>query len=369
MDLKTKIAKSKSRLIFKHPFYGSLALDLQFVKTNNVPTMATDGSHIYYNVEYADNLTEQEISGVIAHEVLHVALKHCLRTKDNKDKWNYACDIVVNNMLRDEQFALPEGAIYGEDKYHDWNAERIYADLEDSDFETPTWGLVMLPDTDLSESELKQAETEIDIKTLMAHNMAKAQGKEPGSKVSELIDTIKKPKIHWKDKLYRTIGGDNPEDYTYRKPNRKVFYTQGIYMPSIENYGVGDIVIGIDTSGSVMTEELESFLTELNFISESLRPNSITVIQCDAEVQDVKTYQSNEIIDKIECYGRGGTAFSPVFDYIDNNNLNVDNFIYLTDLESNDFPAYKPDYPVLWVTTAETQAPFGEVIQLDIGQT
>ena len=166
----------------------------------------------------------------------------------------------------------------------------------------------------------------------------------------------------------RFIGGDQPDDYTFRKTNKKVWYTQGIYTPSIDKIGVGDVVVAIDTSGSVNTAELQQFLGELNNITEDHKPRSVTVITCDAKVQSVTRYEQGDIIDSIECTGRGGTRVSPVFDYIDEHQLPVDNMVYLTDMGIHDWPDDAPDYPVLWVSTWTRcdETPFGETTRIEV---
>jgi len=365
MDAKTKIAKAKTRLVFKYPFFGSCALGLRFIQSEDRPTMATDGNIVYWNEDFVNKITDEEASGVLAHEVLHVIFKHCLRTKSNLEKWNYACDIAINRILIEEGFKLPENGVIGDEKYRGWNAEKIYNDLES--WEMPNWGLLEQTKgkggKSLSDAEIKQFEADLNVKILMAHETSKSIGKEPGSLIGELINQIKKPQIDWRDVFYRVIGGDQPDDYSWIKHNRKIYYMQGIYMPSVQKYGVGDIIIAIDTSGSVSNKEMEYFLTELNSITENYKPRSVTVIQCDSKIQKVDTYFPGEIIDSIECRGRGGTDCFPVFDYIEKENLPCDNFVYLTDLEMYRFPR-RPEYPVLWVTTHSEEAPFGQITSL-----
>jgi len=68
---------------------------------------------------------------------------------------------------------------------------------------------------------------------------------------------------------------------------------------------------------------------------------------------------------KITYKGRGGTAFSPAFDYINEHMPQVRCAVYLTDLESDDF-GDKPPYDVLWISTQkEHNAPFGEVVHIN----
>jgi len=140
----------------------------------------------------------------------------------------------------------------------------------------------------------------------------------------------------------------------------------GIISPSIEKIGAGDVVVGIDTSGSVTRKELKFFLGEINAISEDIKPRSITVITCDAQIQTVRRYEQGEEIEKIEINGRGGTRVRPVFDYIEEHQLQVDNMVYLSDLEIWDYPENPPHYPTLWVSSylGSKEAPWGDTTYL-----
>ena len=64
--------------------------------------------------------------------------------------------------------------------------------------------------------------------------------------------------------------------------------------------------------------------------------------------------------------GRGGTAFSPAFEKIDELNEDIEACVYLTDLGSDDF-GEEPIYPVLSVSTDKhLQAPWGETIKMEL---
>ena len=123
-------------------------------------------------------------------------------------------------------------------------------------------------------------------------------------------------------------------------------------------------MVGIDSSGSLSQSELTQFVSELNAVTEELSPESVTVIVCDTRVREVHHFGQGEVIDTLDIKGRGGTRVTPVFDYIDEHGLDVDSFIYFTDLYVSDFPA-PPSYPTLWVSTGIDEAPFGEVVKLD----
>ena len=58
----------------------------------------------------------------------------------------------------------------------------------------------------------------------------------------------------------------------------------------------------------------------------------------------------------------------PVFDYIANNNINVDNFIYFSDMGIFDYPEKDVGYPILWVSSdlKAKDAPIGETTYLKV---
>ena len=148
----------------------------------------------------------------------------------------------------------------------------------------------------------------------------------------------------------------------------------GLIMPSIVKNNI-DVIVAIDTSGSVSQEELTDFLTETQGIINSFGNNiKITLIDCDAQVQNVEIIEYGmalgyDLTDK-KWYGRGGTRFEPVFEKVDEE-METGNWdrpqllIYFTDSYGS-FPDEEPEYPTLWVYNqtedSTTPPPFGEVI-------
>ena len=47
--LKLKLAKAKTSLILEHPFIGTVAMNMPFEITNEVPTAATNGKKCMFN--------------------------------------------------------------------------------------------------------------------------------------------------------------------------------------------------------------------------------------------------------------------------------------------------------------------------------
>jgi predicted metal-dependent peptidase len=121
----------------------------------------------------------------------------------------------------------------------------------------------------------------------------------------------------------------------------------------------------VDTSGSIDNDLLNSFFSEINGIHKTLRPTKLRVMYCDAKVHEpVDEFgPDDDIVPAPKGYG--GTAFGPAFQWINDNNVTPQCLVYLTDLYG-DFPPAAPHYPVLWACwSKETEAPFGEVINVD----
>ena len=122
------IQKAKARMIVSHPFHACLLFRLR-IEVANVPSMATDGSAIYYNPAWVEKHTVREIEGVLAHECMHVAYCHHLRRNGVDPKvWNEATDYAINGTLISHGFKLPAGGLHDR-KYNGWSAEDIVRDL------------------------------------------------------------------------------------------------------------------------------------------------------------------------------------------------------------------------------------------------
>jgi predicted metal-dependent peptidase len=376
-DLQRKLVRSKVRLMVDKDknglgFYASILYKMPLVVKNEIPTMATDGTNIFYNEEFTDNLTEPELDFVLCHECLHRVLLHHLRFgKRDHELWNIATDYAINfSLTQSGLFSMPEGGLLDK-RFANMKSEKIYDILKEESKTKPkpkpqSWGNV-IPQEGKTEDQIKQEIATINAETMMAVNTAKAIGNLPSS-VKDIINEMKRSQVDWTDVLRRHCVGDQPEGYSFRRPNRRQWHINEIITPISNKVGVGDIVIGVDTSGSVSNKELSYFLGELNSLSDEVKPNSITIITCDAQIQDVVKYESGETVKDIVCKGRGGTCVMPVFDYIAKENLNVDSFIYFTDLGIHDFPVEEPNYPVLWVSTdtRQNEAPIGTTTYLKV---
>ncbi len=107
-----KLAKAKSAIILNDPFFACLMFKLQFVEDPTCKTAWTDGVRLGFNPDYIDELTMDEVKGLIVHEIGHCLSKHPMR-RENRDhkKWNVAGDYVVNEIVLGAGYRLPQGAL------------------------------------------------------------------------------------------------------------------------------------------------------------------------------------------------------------------------------------------------------------------
>ena len=389
----SRITLAKIQLLLSHPFFGSILMNHPIMESdedtiNGMPaTMWIDGlGRISFSSKWVESLSVEETAGVLAHEVCHRAYRHFLRVGTRHPQlWNIACDYAINKILIDAGFKLPEGGCYNED-YQNLTAEQIYdklvQDVRDGKIkvvfvngdkmgkkgksvnECPWGNFEPFEGTD---AEASKAENDIKRQVIQAAETAKSRGSMPSGFEGQ-IDNFRSSKVNWKERIRTFVGGNTPTDWSYRKMNRKYMIMSSVCMPTIENHGSGVIVIGIDQSGSVGEAETEQFYGEIKSLHEETRPEEMHVIYVDTQIHTVKSYGPNDSFEDRRRYACGGTQLRPAFDWVIEQGIIPDSFIFLTDLEVDlgEFRGLYIDFPVLWVTSSATEAPFGEVLKIEV---
>jgi len=356
-DVANQLARARTALIIDQPFFGMLALRLRLVEDSNVPTMAVDGKHIFYNPEWTAALSSEETKGLLAHEVGHCIFEHIGRKGDRDHrKWNQAGDYVINDILLTSGFQLPADRLH-DPAYAGMTTDHVYSLLPDGTGGDPLDNVL---DGHSDSPEIDA--TDWKIAAIQSANAAKQGGKLSGS-LERFIDELISPKVDWKAMLRRFVTETSKDDYSWMRPNRR-FINQGFYLPSLYSETMGEIVVAIDTSGSIGQDTLNAFGAEIKSIVAGSRPSKTTIIYCDSEVNHVDEFMPNDEL-AFAMHGGGGTAFKPVMDYVSEKNIAPVCLVYLTDLYGqHDFAP--PDYPVLWCCTTDLVATFGETIPLDV---
>lgn len=358
MTVTEKINKAKMGLVMTQPFYASLIFETEFIEDASIKTCCINGKLIKYNPDFFDSLTRDEMIGVFAHEILHVAyLHHTRRGKRNAYKWNVAADYAINSLLLAEKFILPGGRLYDE-LYEGMCAEEIYRLLPDSDENEDDPGNCGV----VQDAPDNTSEEVIQATIIQASYIAQAQHKCP-EYIKRLIKEGLTPKVNWRDALSQFLSSISKSDYSWLYPNKR-YLNFSIYLPGLRSEELGNVILIIDTSGSIDDEMIGQFSAEVQEIL-SLFKISLTVIYCDDLVRSVQFLEPDESI-KLEPHGGGGTDFIPAFTYIEEHELEPCALVYLTDGYCNSFP-HAPDYPVLWgiYSFKDFKPPFGDTIRVE----
>jgi len=403
------VTRARTVLLVSQPFYGTLALQLNLVELPDdhfCKTMAVDGKNMFYNPQFVLERKEDELVGVVAHEVSHCAYKHMTR-RGHRDPivWNMAGDYVINQDLTDAGFVLPYKPSYLvkdknskekvhllDPKYKGMSTEEVYERLMENAIKISIISMGTGPDgqpgvqdvggcggvLDAAKPHDKAAAEEIgatwEANVRMAVAVATAQnaGKLPGH-LERLVKQLKKPKVSWRDYTHRFIDNSMTKDFSWARPNRRSM-SSGVLLPGYIADRIHHLVGCVDISGSVSHEMMVEMVSELGGALDEGVADKLTIIYFDDGVKKVDEFDAGDLV-HANAPGGGGTNFRPTFDHIRENIPDASCVIFLTDLMTTDW-GDEPNCPVMWgVFLPESHyeqivqnVPFGETIHVSAGR-
>ena len=338
--------------IMAEPKYTALAGVLMIgdkTVEDDVPTAYTNGRDERYGRKFIIGLTDAELRGLVLHENYHKLFRHLTTWRDLWDQdgklANMACDFVINLKIQDENkdgFAkLPDGGCIDE-RFRGMNAKQVFDILKQDQEEGGGGGGggghgEPLDEHDwegaggLSEDEERQLERDID----EAIRQGALSAGKMGHNVDRDFDELLKPQVDWREMLREFINATcaGKDFSTWNRPNRR-FIGQGIYMPSGVSEKVEELVLAVDTSGSIGQRELTLFLTEVKGICTTVKPDKVRLIYWGHKIAGDETYEMDEI-DNItkstKPVGGGGTDVECVTEYMKEERITPQAVIVLTD--------------------------------------
>lgn len=173
-------------------------------------------------------------------------------------------------------------------------------------------------------------------------------------------------KLSWPDLLREWLTKHSRAGWN-SPMNVPVFQSTGLVSAGRRQKSCGEIVLVLDTSGSIGQNTYNRFLAEAQSVLDELRPERLHLLSVPERVADVHSLQHGDVVPS-RLIGGGGTAFRPAFDWVRDNVDDMDVLVYLTDGLSPDINSLTtPDYPVLWLSTylPANRYPFGEVVMVD----
>ena len=414
MEVKNKqevrLKKAHIALMKHHEtaLYSGVMLMGKSEVSDNLFTAYTDGVNKRYSRPFLETIiSEPKLRGLVLHENLHVALKQIPR---GKDMWkedakiaNMAADFVVNDIIKNitgkvaggnEQLVeLPDGALY-DPFFHNWNMREVYNHIRkenpqrqkpqsggssnsdeqgDSDSSPSSSGKQNKDDgkitangkeydmggngfdehdwENMSAEEIKELNDKID-RALREGGMLAGR---MGGKIPRSISDLLEPKIDWREALREFVSSTmkGKDEFTWRRMNKRQM-ANDIYMPSMENETIGEVVVAIDTSGSIGSVELTEFATELASICDLVSPDAVRVLWWDTDVHGEQLFKSDQyqsIASLLKPLGGGGTHVGCVSEYINEKKINAEAVIVFTDGYVESDIKWNIVPPTLWMIT------------------
>ncbi len=285
------LGEIRRNLADRYPQWSALLDTVAFQEAPTLEPADNDGRTIYYNSRRMRFYTPSAQTFLIAQQVLHLQLAHDARGA-GKDRalWRRASDAVVNHMLREDGFALPEDC-YQRPEAAEKNAEELYELLlaeqpkrEDA------------PDPKENE-EREDAQAQEETRTAGDSTQARAREiEDPGlaaavAGLRELLEPTMNLDYDW-------FPGD-----TIR---------HGVLGYRFRPYPVARAEILLDTSASVAEDLLRAFVRGVKAL---LQEDAVVRVGCfDTQFYGFQDVNSEADIDRLELRGSGGTDFSTAID-------------------------------------------------------
>ena len=400
-NVEKKLTAARAWLIIDKPFLGALVMRLPLTEADPkwCAATATDARAVYYNRAYIDSLSLEQTKFMLAHEALHCALAHFARREHrNKRRWDIACDFAVNLLLLADGLTPPPGALTL-DAFKDMAAEEIYPHIQENPSEAtldqhlydegeraqgnrkssgggggrdrqdengegrtqPDAGDGAPQPQPLSAAERESLRIQWQQRLAGAAQQAMRAGKLGGS-MARLVDHLLQPQLPWRALLARYMSAAARNDYSFTRPSRR---EGAAILPGLRSSTI-DLVVALDTSGSISDNEMREFVSEINAIKGHAGAR-ITLHACDERLAAdgpwiYEPWEDLALPSRFQ--GGGGTRFTPVFEWVQRQDRQPDLLLYFTDAEG-EFPKQEPAYPVIWLVKGKSKVPWGQRIQLN----
>ncbi|MCS7174224.1 vWA domain-containing protein [Pseudothermotoga sp.] len=336
--------KILAKLAKRSPFYMYLFLNMSrrpSLEAEKLYISLKNGKFtVVYNPRWVEQKPEQFVEAFLIHQLMHLINLHFLiKPKDDRDRaiWDLAMDAAINqhipelaafgvplNLLVEEGhgvdnenlFVLPPDWMPNKsaEEYHEWIVQEmeklgrfdvvVVAKMRENRFDSHS-EMFAEHDTDMI-LELSQS---------LISKAFNLYGSELPSGVRRMVElSILRPFLNWKDTLRRFAGvSEYGERYlTPLKPNRRYQDQPGWKVANAARLG-----IIVDTSGSIIQEELDVFFTEIESLSRYV-DTTLILVQVDRAV-NLKVNYTRGMWRNMQIIGGGETDLQPAVDYLEHN--------------------------------------------------
>lgn len=370
----------------RFPYFVSVLFGLTMVATDEVPTLAvTTDMVLLYNPDYLLGLSEDEGLMVLVHEVTHVTDSFTLGEAQMHPNFNIAADLHINCRCRSIGLKLPDGLLLPS-RYQlpdNLSTLQYLEKLGDKALTPPSGkgagkGNCWAP-PELEEKYKGKGKTPLEkaaVEEQLAKDVVEHATKGRGSVPADLLEWAKvratPARIPWSKKLASNLRGslssvlNRDGADTYSRPHELAFIDPAarILLPG-EEYLAPDILLLLDTSGSMTEGVLELAFREMRGVLVSLGVQKLWLLHADTKVHKEEQISVAQLrANRVQVAGRGGTSFIQPLKRAQERRAVM--AIYLTDGDGA-FPPKPPPFPIIWLflQAGAKKAPFGTTIHVD----
>lgn len=389
LDEETRVKKGHIMLM-KHPqtalWSGVMMMGTTTISDVENMTAYTDGVNKVYGRKFLRETceTQAKVNGIILHENLHIGLRHPIHAmdlfKEDMKRANMAADFVVNDFIMEihkkypDLVQLPEGGCY-DPRFHNMNVREVYKLLEEDEgggggggsqsggdeyqFDEHGFGDM------LTAEQAKEMDARVDRAIREGALLAGRLGVDLPRQITEMLE----PVVDWKAELSEFVSAacKGKDEYTWRRFNKRQL-ANDMYLPSSENETIGEVIVAIDTSGSIGQDQINAFASELVSICEAVQPDAVRVLWWDTKVHGQQLFTDNyqNIGAMLKPQGGGGTRVSCVAEYLNKNKYNAECVLVFTDGYLESSVTWDISAPTLWLVTENKTwvPPVGKVVHV-----
>lgn len=347
---------------------------------------------LYFNPLIFLPLSKEQMESSIKHQILHVVSMHLVRAKELKNSYsrlamNLAMDVVVNTYLEHlppfsttlEWVNMNYSLLLAPFESFEYYVEKIQTalDLRTDKTDRPDDGNTK--DETVSTSyqigkthDIWDESEMIDSQSLQKFTAKYIDAAHKGklsnyleSMLASLKETDNDLPWHWYLKKLVGSVANRMKKTTMRRNRRQPLRLD---LPGELRSYTAKLYIALDISGSISDDEFKQAMQEVLHVVRQYK-HEITIIECDDEIRRTYAVRSLEDV-KSRLDVRGGTAYSPVFEYA--NGKRIDLLVYFTDGKGEERLHCKPQgYKVLWILSGKSDVlsvkhPYGLVKKLKV---
>lgn len=389
----------RMKLLLQQPFYGSLLMHVPLSLDEHAETAYTDGDRIYLGTKFIQNLTDEELSFVLLHELLHIVFKHCKERgheEFEQELYNIACDIVINSNilysfhgdlksitireygpLMHQTPTKEEGYLYTSEEVYRMLLRKVQKHNRDAGNQLCKRFGHRLDDHSrwksrdhLSSDEMEQHVIESTILAKQKEEASKSGSKKMGNIplfAQRMLDELRNPQLDWRTLLQNFVQ-EEVNDYGWNPPDVR-FQDSPFFLPSFQEKDerVKDVLFMIDTSGSMDRKMITNAFSEIKGAIEQFNGRLQGKLGFfDVHIKEIYPFEDVDSLLSIIPVGGGGTSFCNLLDEIRHyeEDHEIACVVILTDGYAK-FPSKnETNLPVLWILNSSVVPPWGKVARI-----